>query len=59
MNRIGNFYLQRGESSKAMEQFSEALRIYKGSDQNVADLEISGFTLYGMSLIHPECAGAA
>lgn len=56
LNLIGNIYLQRGSVDLMMDSFIEASRIYTMYNESLA---IVGFNLYGISKLHPECAGAA
>jgi tetratricopeptide (TPR) repeat protein len=56
LNLMGNIYLQLADTKKMMQCYSEATRIYEKQNEN---LVITGYTFYGVSKLHPECAEAA
>merc|ERR1711862_31384 len=59
LNHIGNVHLQRGHSKESMSALSDSVRFFRlaGKDEN--ELSVSGFNLYGISKMHPECAPVA
>ena len=59
LNCIGNVHLQRGDAGNAVVAFSEALRLLRSDGKSDVDLTIDGFSLYGLSKLHPECAPVA
>ncbi|KAL7472161.1 hypothetical protein ACHAXS_012493 [Conticribra weissflogii] len=63
LNKIGNIYLQVADVPNMMIFFAEASRIFQSlpssDEQSGAELEITGYNFYGLSIAHPECAAAA
>ena len=59
LNIIGNIHLQRNNVEAMMRCFSKASRTFQSRTQSNETLVISGYNLYGLAKMHPECAATA
>mmetsp|Transcript_77 Transcript_77/g.172 ORF Transcript_77/g.172 Transcript_77/m.172 type:complete len:779 (+) Transcript_77:44-2380(+) len=57
--RIASVYLRQANTEEMTVAMSDAHRLYLEIKAPVDELELSGFDLYELSLLHPECAAAA
>eukprot|EP00529_Nitzschia_sp_RCC80_P000178 CAMPEP_0113507042 /NCGR_PEP_ID=MMETSP0014_2-20120614/36241_1 /TAXON_ID=2857 /ORGANISM="Nitzschia sp." /LENGTH=872 /DNA_ID=CAMNT_0000402599 /DNA_START=98 /DNA_END=2716 /DNA_ORIENTATION=- /assembly_acc=CAM_ASM_000159 len=58
-NQIGNLHLQKGDTRLMMDAYVQATRVLRQVGETEIELSVSGFNLYMLSKIHPECARAA
>lgn len=54
-----NIHLQLASITSFMESVVEATRIFQELEISLSEICISGFDLYELSLLHPECAATA
>lgn len=57
--RIASVHLRQANTEQMTVAMSDAHRLYLEIEAPVEELELSGFDLYELSLLHPECAAAA
>lgn len=56
---MASIYLRQANTEQMTETLSEAHRIYRDVGAPMEELELAGFNLYELSMLHPECAPAA
>mmetsp|Transcript_10295 Transcript_10295/g.21400 ORF Transcript_10295/g.21400 Transcript_10295/m.21400 type:complete len:157 (+) Transcript_10295:1-471(+) len=56
---IASIHLKQANTVQMTEALSEAYRIYLEMGAPVEELELAGFDLYELAMLHPECAAAA
>jgi len=59
MNSIANVQLLYGHSKEVVEAMSEATRIMRKAGRGDEELTLTGFDLYEVARLHPECAATA
>jgi tetratricopeptide (TPR) repeat protein len=56
---IGSVQLRQGNVEQMHQHLSEAHRIFRDEGVPPDELKVAGFSLYELSLLHPQCAAAA